>query len=87
VFLRFHLIAVEFARSPIRFLDRKPFDMGIAGDKPRQGSSPHHVGARPMPPFFLVIDQICVTNLFYLSLEETWTVKMTHATLKNSYLA
>jgi hypothetical protein len=36
VFLCFRLIAVEFARSPIRFLDRKPFDMGIAGDKPRQ---------------------------------------------------
>ena len=34
--LCFRLIAVEFTRSPIRFLDRKPFDMGIAGDKPRQ---------------------------------------------------
>jgi hypothetical protein len=36
VFLCFRLIAVEFARFSIRFLDRKPFDMGIAGDKPRQ---------------------------------------------------
>jgi hypothetical protein len=35
----FHLITVEFARFPIRFLDRKPFDMGIAGDKPRQALS------------------------------------------------
>jgi hypothetical protein len=34
VFFCFRLIAVEFARSPIRFLDQKPFDMGIAGDKP-----------------------------------------------------
>jgi hypothetical protein len=36
VFLCFRLIAIEFARSSIRFLDQKPFDMGIAGDKPRQ---------------------------------------------------
>jgi hypothetical protein len=36
VFFCFRLIAVEFAKFPIRFLDRKPFDMGIAGDKPRQ---------------------------------------------------
>jgi hypothetical protein len=36
VSLCFRLIAVEFARFPIRFLDRKPFDMGIAEDKPRQ---------------------------------------------------
>jgi hypothetical protein len=35
----FRLIAVEFARFPIRFLVRKPFDMGIAGDKPRQTTS------------------------------------------------
>jgi hypothetical protein len=39
VFLCFRLIAVEFARSPIRFLDRKTFDMGIAGDKPRHSHS------------------------------------------------
>jgi hypothetical protein len=38
-------------------------------------------------PLFLVINQICVTNLFYLSLEETWTVKMTHTNLKKSYSA
>jgi hypothetical protein len=36
MFLCFRLIAVEFARSPIRFLDQKPFDMGIAGVEPRQ---------------------------------------------------
>jgi hypothetical protein len=36
MFLCFCLIAVKFARFPIRFLDRKPFDMGIAGDKPCQ---------------------------------------------------
>jgi hypothetical protein len=34
------LIAVEFAESPERTMNRKPSSMGIAGDKPRQASSP-----------------------------------------------
>jgi hypothetical protein len=48
VFFCFRLIAVEFARSPIRFLGRKPFDMGIAGDKPRQ-LAPTGSGSTDLP--------------------------------------
>jgi hypothetical protein len=36
MFFCFCLIAVEFARSPMRSLDRKPLNMGIAEDKRRQ---------------------------------------------------
>jgi hypothetical protein len=36
MFFCFRLIVVEFARSPMRFLDRKPLNMGIAGVEPRQ---------------------------------------------------
>jgi hypothetical protein len=36
MFFYFCLIAVEFARSPMHSLDRKPLNMGIAGDKPHQ---------------------------------------------------
>jgi hypothetical protein len=63
------------------------YQMGVlVGRRRGEGVFPYHVDARPMPPF-LLINQICVTNLFYLSLEETWIVKMTQATLKNSYMA
>jgi hypothetical protein len=50
MFLCFRLIAVEFARSPIRFLDRKPFDMGIAGDEPH-----HHLSVLLLQPSSLLL--------------------------------
>jgi hypothetical protein len=36
MFFCFRLIAIEFAGSPMRSLDRKPLNMGIAGVEPRQ---------------------------------------------------
>jgi hypothetical protein len=36
MFFCFCLIAVEFARSPMHSIDRKPLNMGIAGVEPRQ---------------------------------------------------